>query len=511
MKRIIQYPFHPLLFALYPTLALYAVNIQEVSWSVVWRPLLLSLAGSVLVLVALYLILRNWHKAALLSTVILLAFFSYGRIYDAFKATPLVDMNIVRHRYLMGIFLLLLAWAGWFIIKTIRDIKPLSGVLNIITSLLVLITGIQITGYLVRTSGGEAAAGKLSTAAGSISLSLPKSTPDVYYIVLDSYTRSDVLESELNYDNTAFLNELEQMGFYVAGCSRTNYNKTQSSMASSLNMSYLPELYVEAAKQGISEEDIWMLIKPSKVRHNFESIGYQIVAFDTGYKWTSITDADIYLSRGQNAFGMQYVTPFEQMLIDSTMLSIYSDFNRKASWNAYADSIHPKANYIGLQEYILDQLPQVAALDGPTFTYAHINITHEPYVFSPDGYLIDSKEISFPAGYIHALDYMDARLIPILQEILDRSSTPPIIIIQGDHGYWVDDGTPSGENISPVLNAYYLPGLGQDGLYSTISPVNTFRLIFNDYFGGQYELLPDISYHIHDLSIPVPEGFTECR
>jgi hypothetical protein len=31
-------------------------------------------------------------------------------------------------------------------------------------------------------------------------------------------------------------------------------------------------------------------------------------------------------------------------------------------------------------------------------------------------------------------------------------------------------------------------------LYPTITPVNTFRLVFNDYFGGRYELLPDISY-----------------
>jgi lambda repressor-like predicted transcriptional regulator len=340
---------------------------------------------------------------------------------------------------------------------------------------------------------------------------LPETAPDVYYIVLDSYTRSDVLKSELNYDNTAFINQLEEMGFYVARCSRANYNKTQSSMASSLNMSYLPDLYVEAAKLGIPKQDIWMLIKASKVRHNFESLGYQIVAFDTGYKWTSITDADIYLSRGQNAYSVQYVTPFEQMLIDSTMLSIYSDFSRKASWNAYADSIHPQANYIGLQEYILDQLPKVAALDSPTFTYAHINITHQPYVFSPDGYLFDAKETLFPDGYIHALDYVDTRLIPILQEILDRSGTPPIIIIQGDHGYPVEDGTLSPGNISPILNAYYLPGLEQDGVYPTISPVNTFRQIFNDYFGGQYELLPDESYHVNDPSVPVPEEYTECR
>jgi hypothetical protein len=138
---------------------------------VIWRSLLISLAGSVLVLVAIFLILRNRHKAALLSTILLLAFFSYSRIYDALKATPLADINLVSHRYLMGIILILLAVAGWIIIKTIRESKPITGVLNLITVLLVLNTGIQITSYLVRASGGEAAAGKRSTTADSESLS----------------------------------------------------------------------------------------------------------------------------------------------------------------------------------------------------------------------------------------------------------------------------------------------------------------------------------------------------
>ena len=44
-----------------------------------------------------------------------------------------------------------------------------------------------------------------------------------------------------------------------------------------------------------------------------------------------------------------------------------------------------------------------------------------------------------------------------------------------------------------ILNAYYLPDGGNKALYPTITPVNTFRVIFNTYFGGNYELLPDVS------------------
>jgi hypothetical protein len=44
------------------------------------------------------------------------------------------------------------------------------------------------------------------------------------------------------------------------------------------------------------------------------------------------------------------------------------------------------------------------------------------------------------------------------------------------------------------LNAYYLPNIDADALYSSITPVNSFRLIFNLYFETDFNLLPDKSY-----------------
>jgi hypothetical protein len=56
---------------------------------------------------------------------------------------------------------------------------------------------------------------------------------------------------------------------------------------------------------------------------------------------------------------------------------------------------------------------------------------------------------------------------------------------------------------SAILNAYYLPGAA-DALYETISPVNSFRLVFRDYFGLDYPPLPDHSFHNwSQASVPV--------
>jgi hypothetical protein len=45
-----------------------------------------------------------------------------------------------------------------------------------------------------------------------------------------------------------------------------------------------------------------------------------------------------------------------------------------------------------------------------------------------------------------------------------------------------------------ILNAYYLPGDGKNKLYPSISPVNSFRIVLNTYFGAELPLLPDRTY-----------------
>ena len=61
-----------------------------------------------------------------------------------------------------------------------------------------------------------------------------------------------------------------------------------------------------------------------------------------------------------------------------------------------------------------------------------------------------------------------------------------------------------------ILNAYHLPEGGNQGLYENITPVNSFRIIFNNYFGGSFALLEDQSFFsdhaaIYDfVEVPIP-------
>lgn len=93
--------------------------------------------------------------------------------------------------------------------------------------------------------------------------------------------------------------------------------------------------------------------------------------------------------------------------------------------------------------------------------------------------------------YLQQLIYTDKILIQVVDTILSLSKTPPVIIIQGDHGGRLLGGKDVKIEDYTILNAYYLPNGGDKVLYESIAPVNTFKVIFNYYFGADFKLIPE--------------------
>jgi hypothetical protein len=93
--------------------------------------------------------------------------------------------------------------------------------------------------------------------------------------------------------------------------------------------------------------------------------------------------------------------------------------------------------------------------------------------------------------------FVNRKAIEAIDGILANSRTRPIIILQSDHGpaslRSKGRGVFSRERL-PNLNAYFVPDTIREKLYSSITPVNSFRIVFNDLFGTSYELLPDRNY-----------------
>jgi hypothetical protein len=495
--------------AVFPVIALFANNIEEVSPSVIWRPLFLTLLAALLSLLVVKIPARKWNKAILITSLLLILFFSFGHLYGYLKRTPLVDLNIVRYRYLSIIYLLFLIAGCWLIIRA-KHISYHSNIyLNIFSALLLVYPLYEITSFsLSQTNSIQSGT---IPAISHTSLDIHKN-PDVYYFILDSYARADSIQKEFGYDNTQFLEDLEARGFYVAKCSRSNYPKTSFSLASSLNMAYYPDLIRMTGNNDAG--NIKRLIKQNLTRSYFKDLGYQIVSFDTGYEWSRWKDADLYLHISEGFLTGHSINPFEYMLLDSTPIAVILDMQNQEYFNQYTELNHPKSYFINLETFILNETPAISKIDSPTFAFIHVMIPHPPMVFSPLGILTDPGYFSgngeravndeyLRQGYIYEIQYINEKMLTIVDQIIENSTSPPIILIQGDHGIVERDPI-------PILNAYYLPGGGSSDLYPLISPVNTFRVILNRYFGANLELLPDESFHITDIETPVQENMPDC-
>jgi hypothetical protein len=507
LTRLWEYPFHPWLVAASSVVLLLAHNILEVNveWAV--RPLLVSLIAATIIYLVLAAFLQNRHRAALLATLLIVLFMSYGHLYQFLKETPILGLTIGRHRYLVPVYGTVLVAGLWFAVRGHATESSLTLIVNLVALAILLVPVYEIGSHALSASRARRAVEAASSGNGEAFKITPGDFPDVYYIILDGYTRGDALKRDLGYDNSSFLESLEAMGFYVAECSRSNYAYTQPSLTSSLNGEYVTNLQDRLDELGMPSYSILFLLSRSLIREELENLGYQTVAFQTDFGWSDIRDADIYLSLHDRPLSLQTITPFEALYAETTAIKVLLDTEYILTIAGFGAQNLPYRTRVEMPMYIFQELPKIASIRRPTFTFAHILIPHFPYVFSSDGEFVTDPAIledhSSHVGYTGQVAFVSSQMLGIAQELIDNSEIPPIIIIQGDHGLEED-------NRLQILNAYYLPGNGADDLYPTISPVNTFRIILNRYFGADYDLLPDYSYSGREFHSRVPETAPEC-
>ncbi len=477
----------------------------------IFRPLTIAVGSAGILLAVLGRILNNWKKAGLLTSFLLILFFSYGHLYQFLEQTPIAGINLGRHRYLLPAFAIIFVTGLWGIFRRANHRTDLTLVLNLLTILLVIFPLIQIGAFFLRQAAPSRGARLISEESSAPVLQNPAEAPDIYYIILDAYTRADALQTDFDFDNSGFLNDLQALGFYVADCSRSNYGFTQASLTSTLNLDYLTTIQESLAANGTSD-DLWDLLKHSVVRSQLEEIGYQTVAFETGYEWSRISDAAFYLETTTDPLTRRGINPFEALLIKTTLTLALTNSQTKALGSSIESVNYPYSDHINRQRFILNQLKEIPNFPETKFVFVHILIPHNPFVFAPDGSLLTdpgffggkrsgaTNDAYRTLGYTYQVQFINTQILEIVRSIIDQSSTPPVIILQGDHGLRAD-------NRLKILNAYYLAGENNPHLYPAISPVNTFRLIFNQFYGSEYDLLPDHSYKDNEL---IPETSPDC-
>ncbi len=499
-------PFHPFLISLYPALALLAFNIKEIEPSAAYRALLASFLLVGVMFLIFWAVTRSSARAALVSSLFAVLFFSYGHVYTVFKDVPVLGIVFGKQSILSVIYLLLFVVGVFLIFRKLKDTRSLTATMNFFALVLVALPVFQIASSLFTFSRSAALVAEKIPVENSLSAPAGQPLPDVYFIILDTYAGQGFLSEELQFDNSAFIRQLEDLGFVVMRCSQSNYVQTELSLSSTLNLDYLSEIDPRYVAGYQDRSELPALIKQSRVRRSLQELGYRTLSFGTGYSWSEIRDADIFYYPGNDGLlwlgNHAGLNQFEAMFIRTTGSLLLTTLKSSAINDLERVVDHPYKDHINIQLFVLDTLQRIPEVGGHKFVFAHLLIPHGPFVFGPDGVLLEDQMIgdkepdgsdlqrdTFVKGFVPQVQYINGRMIPILKSLIEDSDTPPIIIVQGDHGPF---SNPS------VLNAYYLPGGEDIGLYPTITPVNSFRLIFNAYFGTNYELLPDVSYSSTD-------------
>ena len=496
----------PVLAILYPILALLSNNIEDIEPKDALRTFIVMVIGSIGLFLVLAYGLKDKRKSAIITSIFALLFLSYGHFYALLKPLAIGDYSIGRHRYLIPVWISMFVFIYWRVAKsrsinsTIISTGIVIGLVAVLFPLYQIITSV----VLQKTASETIVTNEIAEPWLEQNRSEP--LPDVYYIILDGYPREDVLLSEYQYDNTGFIRNLETLGFTIAEESKSNYSLTALSIASSLNMNYLDAL-LHLPESENSRYLLEPYIKDSRVRNLFEQMGYKIVAFESGYGYTEIENADLYLEPGPVGFaglqGLTGLSAFEMMILETSVGRVVLDGTIALPRFLKSTISLPYRIHRERIVFTLDALEKIPDVPGPKFVFAHIDSPHPPYVFGPEGELIENTAaftlredavgwtISNPEqAFVNQIKYLNSRIIPMLELIITESDIPPIVILQADHGgFYI-----SNEDRMKILNAFFLPPDSREEIYDQISPVNTFRILFNNNFGASFEIIDDVSY-----------------
>lgn len=487
---------HPILFALFPLAFLAVQNSGEWWFGDLLRPMLAAVVLALLVFAVARLLLHNSEKAGLAASLFVLLFFSYGHLLRLVKrdiGSGFIGLDAKLSTIL--ILLLVLIVGCVLLALTRKQLRKLTGALNLIAAGLLLIQIVQGGYALARTDQPQ-----VTVPPPDTTLSLPQPPPDIYYLVFDAFGRADVLQGIYGYDAQWFVEHLQRKGFYVASKSHSNYCQTALSLSATLNMNYVDSL-------GSFNPGSWdrrplnQFIHENRAFKSLRELGYHFTAFSTSFPPTEFRNADRYVSSAA------YMNEFEITVVGSTPLplllrGIFSEYSQH-------------------RQRINDTFEGLATLDlgdRPNLIFAHLVAPHTPFVFTATGgetqpdrpfftgdgnhfYEKGGTPAEYIEGYHEQVAYVATRIRQMVDHILARyDNNPPIIIIQGDHGpgsrlYWQNVRKTDVRERFSILNAIYLPDQADSILYPSISSVNTFRVIFDHYFGGDYELLPDRSIY----------------
>jgi hypothetical protein len=482
-KRVIPF-LTPILFAVFPLLAMFAQNQSEVELNVLWWPVLLCVAGTVAVYLLFLAVTRSAVKAGLLASLVALAFFYYGLVPGHGSG------------WFTALWLGLLAAGIVVVLRTRRELVALTAVLGIAAAAIALPQVASIAIY----HGKHPAVAITDPRLWPAALEKPPATsgplPDIYVIVPDDYERADVLAKYFGYDNSEFERQLAERGFVFSRQSRSPYSDSESNIASLVNMDYLSGLPRILGGRSKDVRPVKRIIEDNRAARLLASVGYDYVHIDTD----EVTFAG----------GNPHISPLAPPDSFANLWLRRSILHEVGGPVGFSDA----ATHARFRRSIESQFARLDALHQgarPKFVVFHTLLPHDPYVFDAQGRPVEfpghsDQDLSSDTGrayYVRQLEHLNSRLLRSIDRIKAAATTPPVIALVSDEGFSADPelfGEAATQQIRfKGLSAFSFPGLGPTEVPEPPNTVNVLRFVFNRYLGTHYELLKSASYPEGDL------------
>jgi hypothetical protein len=461
------------------------------------------LLGAVFIILFSLYFLQAPGRAFVFSSIVLVLLLFFGSMHDFVK--NLAIPGFFKKYTFWLLFLPCLVIAAFVLFKRYAGKLVQFNKYLFITSLILCVW--EIVFLLVNVISGKADVDILAEKNAikkTNQVSVKQASPSIYFIVFDGFTSSTCLQEEFNYNNAGLDSFLVTKGFYIVTKSKSNYPATPYSLASTLNFSYLKK-----------EIDNTELTAPDMLKGAASISKNRLISYleQRGYK---IFNYSIFNLAGHPALGKEYFFGLKQRIF--TQQTLLGRLKRDLLWNITmrdfaTGGVHMPANFRSqrtryLQDYLynnLNGLESAASSAKPKFVYCHVMVPHEPYYFNKDGTLINESVLSarrdLKKSYLNQLIYSRQLVKSAVNAIFKRDTGNKIIIVEGDHGFR-DFGSPDKTaRIFDNLNAIYFYDKNYQLLHDSMTPVNTFRVVLNQYFHEQLPYLRDTSIFINDPSM----------
>ncbi|HSU27553.1 MAG TPA: sulfatase-like hydrolase/transferase, partial [Chitinophagaceae bacterium] len=458
----------------------------------------------VIITVAVYLLssltFRSPDKRFLFSFFLLVIYFFFGAFHDLLRGF-FGNGFIVSYKFILPFLLVIIVLIYTLLRRNKKSLVKATRYLNL---LMIVFVGWEIISGGLNLVKGSHQRNDLSSGQywyGEQKLLCPEEKrPDIFFVVLDGYTSSACLKEQFGFDNSRIDSLFHSAHFYISDSSKSNYNVTPFSLASTFNLDYL--------RRGVENKIISSRIFMQS-EQTLKNAGIPYYLSQNGYNIKNFGCFDLKVAP---LSGPTYFQGNSFRQIDGQTLS--SRIRKDIWWNFSLKNIFrgtfrvPNSYKIEKNYHISRNLQNFENLKNelnvsdnrPRFVYCHLMIPHEPFYLKEDGSLVSDSAIltnnlDQKEAYLNQVKYVNKWLETIIRLSASPSTRNRVVIIEGDHGYRFYDSQVPRSREFMNLNAYYFSDGDTSGLYPGISPVNSFRVVMNKYFCDSLPMLRDSSIY----------------